>query len=51
MLSVLNTLSEYKYFHISKYITLHTLLLLVFKIVERLQCILNRLITFNNLKC
>ena len=37
--SVLNTLSEYTYFYISK-ILLHTLLLLVSKIVESLQCIL-----------
>ena len=65
MYSVLNTLSEYTYFYISKnilhtlhtsyfkhilhaytyvYISkniLHTLLLLVFKIVDSLQCILN----------
>ena len=35
MYSVLNNLSEYVYFYLSKN------LLLVFKIVERLQCILN----------
>ena len=38
MPSVLNTLSEYKYFNESKKL-LHALLLLVFKIVESLQCI------------
>ena len=36
---VLNKLSEYKYFYISKNITLYTFLL-VFKMVESLQCIL-----------
>ena len=41
MYSVLNTLSEYTYFYISKNITLY-LFLLVFKIVESLQCILKR---------
>ena len=40
MYSVLNTLSEYTYFYISKKITLCTFLL-IFKIVESLQCILN----------
>ena len=47
MYSVLNTLSEYTYFYISKDITLYTFLL-VFKIMESLQCILkeiNRLIS------
>ena len=39
MYGVLNTLSEYTYFCISKTL-LHALLLLVFKIVESLQCIL-----------
>ena len=38
MPSVLNTLSEYKYFNESKKL-LHALLLLVFKIVESLHCI------------
>ena len=44
---LLNTLSEYTYFYISKDITLYTFLL-VFKIMESLQCILkeiNRLIS------
>ena len=40
MYSVLNTLSEYTYFYISKTL-LHTLLLLVSKIAENLRCILN----------
>ena len=39
MYSVLNTLSEYTYFYISKNITSYTFLL-VFKIAESLQCIL-----------
>ena len=39
MYSVLNTLSEYTNFYISKNITSYTFLL-VFKIVESLQCIL-----------
>ena len=39
MYSILNTLSEYTYFSISKNITSYTFLL-VFKIVESLQCIL-----------
>ena len=39
MYSVWNTLSEYTYFYISKNITSYTFLL-VFKIVESLQCIL-----------
>ena len=39
MYSVLNTLSEYTYFYISKNIISYTFLL-VFKIVESLQCIL-----------
>ena len=39
MYSVLNTLSEYTYFYISKNITSYTFLL-VFKILESLQCIL-----------
>ena len=38
MYSILNTLSEFKYFYISK-ILLHTLLLLVLKIVESAHCI------------
>ena len=37
MCSILNKLSEYIYFYISK--NIHTLLLRVFKIVESLQCI------------
>ena len=39
--SVLNTISEYKYFYISKNIPSYTLLL-VCKIVESLQCMLKR---------
>ena len=39
MYIVLNTLSEYIYFYTSKNITSYTFLL-VFKIVESLQCIL-----------
>ena len=39
MYNVLNTLSEYAYFYISKDITLYTFSL-VFKFVENLQCIL-----------
>ena len=39
MYSILNTLSEYTYFSISKNITSYSFLL-VFKIVESLQCIL-----------
>ena len=39
MYSVLNTLSEYTYFSLSKNITSYTFLV-VFKIVESLQCIL-----------
>ena len=39
MFSVLNTLSEYIYFAYQKTL-IHTLLLLIFKIVESLQCIL-----------
>ena len=42
MYSVLNTLSEYTYFYISKNMTSYTFLL-VLKIVESLQCILNPL--------
>ena len=42
MPSVLNTLSEHKYFNKSKKL-LHALLLLVFKIVESLQCILKNI--------
>ena len=41
MYSVLNTLSEYTYFNVSKTL-LHTLLLLAFKIVESLECILKK---------
>ena len=37
----MNTLSEYIYFYLSENITSYTLLL-VFKIVESLQCILNK---------
>ena len=37
MYSVLNTLSDYKYFYISKKTLLHTPVLLVFKIVESLS--------------
>ena len=37
----MNTLSEYIYFYISENITSYTFLL-VFKIVESLQCILNK---------
>ena len=40
MYIVLNKLSEYLYFHVSKNITSYTFFL-VFKIAERLQCILN----------
>ena len=40
MYSVLNTLSEYTFFYISKNITSYTFLL-IFKIVESLPCILN----------
>ena len=40
MYNVMNTLSEYTYFYISKNITSCTFLL-VFKIVENLQCIVN----------
>ena len=39
MYSVLNTLSEYTYFYISKNITSYTFLL-VFEIIESLQCII-----------
>ena len=46
MYSVLNTLTEYTYFYISKNITSYTLLL-VFKIVVGLQCILNSISTKN----
>ena len=38
MYGVLNTLSEYRYFYISKNVTSYTFLL-VLKIVESLQCI------------
>ena len=47
MYSVLNTLSEYTYFYISKIITSCTFLL-VFKIVESLQCILEKQIFSNS---
>ena len=40
MYSVWNTLSEYSYFCTSKNILLYALLLVIFKIVESLQCIL-----------
>ena len=49
--SVLNTLSEYKYLYISKTFNLYTFLL-VFKIVERLQCILKKLFSsFKKINC
>ena len=41
MYSALNTLSEYTYFYISQRILLRTLLWLVPKFVDSLQCILN----------
>ena len=41
MYSVLNIISEYTYFYISKSITLNTFVL-VFKIVEGLRCIFKR---------
>ena len=44
MYSVLNELSDYIYFYISKNMLLHTLLLFVFKIVESRKCILKGLI-------
>ena len=47
MYSVLNTLSEHAFLYISKSINSYTFLL-VFKIVEILQCILNCNIKFNN---
>ena len=40
MYGVLNTLSDYTYFYISKKITSYNFVL-VFKIVESLECILN----------
>ena len=43
--SVLNTLSEYTYFYISKNITSYTFLL-VFKIGQNLQCILKDFVIF-----
>ena len=46
-LSVLNTLSEYTYFHISKNITSYTFLL-VLKIVESLHCILKNKYNFTS---
>ena len=46
MYSVLNTLSKYTYFYISKNITSYTFSL-VSKIVESLQCILNTFINKN----
>ena len=45
MYSVLNTLSEYTYSYISKNITLYTFLL-VFKIVESVQCILKSYVDY-----
>ena len=45
MYSVLNTLSEYTYFYISKNITSYTFLL-VLKVIESLQCILNTSLLF-----
>ena len=45
MYSVLNALSEYTYFYISKNITSHTFLI-VLKIVESRQCILKKKYTF-----
>ena len=47
MYSVLNTLSEYTYFYISKNITSYTFLL-VFKIIECLQCILKPFLANTN---
>ena len=44
--SVLNKLSEYIYFYILKTL-LHAILLLVFKIDESLQCILNATLELN----
>ena len=48
MYSILNKLTEYIYFYISK-ILLHTLLLLIFKIVESLQCILKAMFPDSNI--
>ena len=45
MYSVANALSEYKYFYFSKNIPSYTFLL-VFKMVESLQCILNFVLLF-----
>ena len=42
MYGVFNTISEYTYFYISKNIAVYTLLLLAFKIVKSIQCILNK---------
>ena len=50
MYSVLNALSEYTYFYISKNITLYTFLL-DFKIVESLQCILKTKMPLTVLNC
>ena len=50
MYSVLNTLSGYRYFYISKNITSYTFLL-VFKIVENLQCILKTKMPLTVLNC
>ena len=47
MYSVLNTLSEYTYFYISKNITSYTYLL-VSKIIESIQCILKADLHFKN---
>ena len=46
MYSVLNALSEYTYFYISKNVTSYTFLF-VFKIVESFQCILKHLMLNN----
>ena len=48
MYSVLNKLSKYIYFYISKNIASYTFLL-VFKIVESLKCILKRKQTISRL--
>ena len=50
MYSVLNTLSEYSYFYISKDITSYTFLL-VFKIIDNFQCILKLCIDVHFLAC
>ena len=47
MYSVLNALSEYRYFYISKNITSYTFLF-VFKIVESIQCIIKEHFRMNS---